>query len=216
MLVKVLVGLMATATVAIAQETVSTYSASSVDATTTASQAMPPIATAAFNPAPINDSVRFDWCKAQLDTCPQICGGAAAQNYCYETNLTYSCVCPNGTAPDVTSFAFTLPFYICQQTYIQCINNNPDDAQAQANCTANEQCGERNATAEALSQTAASQSATASQTSSSASESGSATAASSSASASASGSSGAAVANVHELSTGLFAVLLGVAFKLFV
>lgn len=80
----------------------------------------------------------------------------------------------------------------------------------------NQQCGERNATAEAISQTSASAETTASSTSS---ESGSAeTGASGTASesAAATSSNNAAVANVQQLSTGAFVLLLAAAFKLFV
>ncbi|ETN38894.1 uncharacterized protein HMPREF1541_06936 [Cyphellophora europaea CBS 101466] len=216
MLAKFILGLVAVSAGAFAQDpTIETSSASSIDATTTLSQAMPPAATASFNPAPVNSSVRFNWCRGQLNACPQICGGAAAQNFCDSDQLTYTCVCANGTAPDVTSFANTLPFYICQQTYIQCVANNPDDAQAQEVCTTNQQCGTRNATAEAIAQTMASESTTATSTSESSgsSETGSSTA---SETASSTSSDSAAVANVAQLSTGAFALLLAAAFKLFV
>jgi hypothetical protein len=96
-----LMTLVVAATVAFAQETIETSSASSVAATTTESQSMPPQATANFNAAQVNETVRckpkhtatwristncstVQWCRAQLNTCPQICGGAAAQNYCEE------------------------------------------------------------------------------------------------------------------------------------
>jgi hypothetical protein len=70
-------------------------------ASTTVSQSMPPTATAAFNPANVssNDACEYLhpshscleltshpsivlWCHAQLNTCPQICGGAASTNTC--------------------------------------------------------------------------------------------------------------------------------------
>ena len=131
---------------------------------------------------------------------------------CVKNLLTYDCVCPNGTVPDVTSFANTLPFYICQETYIQCVANNPDDAQAQATCKQNQQCGTRNATAEAIAQTSAAGGSSASATAAS-SGSGSATAASTSAAASE--TDNAAITNIHQLSTGAFAALLLAFFKLF-
>ena len=114
----------------------------------------------------------------------------------------------------MTSFADTLPFFICQQTFIQCIANAPNDAERQQNCTDNEQCGSRNATAEALSQTSASAETTAAATSS---EGGSSQTGSATSSETASSTSGnAAPANVAQLSSGAFALLLAAAFKLFV
>merc|ERR1712230_234434 len=162
--------LAASALVAVAHaQTLETSSASSVAATSTASQVMPPAATASFNPAGISSTDAFNWCHAQLNTCPYICGGSASQNSCDDTTFTYSCVCANGTVPDCTAFTQTLPYFICQETYIQCINNNPNDAQAQSVCADNEQCGTRNATAEALAASSAAASSTAASTSSAAS-----------------------------------------------
>lgn len=121
-------------------------------------------------------------------------------------------MCPNGTAPDVTSFADTLPFYICQETYRQCVDSRPDDAQGQSECADNQQCGTRNATAEALAATSAADSSSVTSTAES-SAGGSATASSSEAAASETGNT--AVHNIHQLSTGAFAALLLAAFKLF-
>jgi len=206
-------------------QTVETSSAASVAASTTVSQVMPPAATASFSPAGISSTDAFNWCHAQLNTCPQICGGSASTNQCDQTTFTYSCVCANGTVPDCTAFAETLPFYICQETYIQCIDNNPNDAQAQSVCASNEVCGTRNATAEAIAATSAAASSSAASTSSAASSSsasGSATAGSgSSASASASASataksSGNAMGLSQHVATGAFAAVLMAAFKLLV
>ncbi|KAK5194874.1 hypothetical protein LTR92_005003 [Exophiala xenobiotica] len=213
--------LAASAFVAVAHaQTLETSSASSVAATSTVSQVMPPAATASFNPAGISSTDAFNWCHAQLNTCPYICGGSASQNSCDDTTFTYSCVCANGTVPDCTAYTQTLPYFICQESYIQCINNNPNDAQAQSVCATNEVCGTRNATAEALAASSAAASSTAAATSSMASssasrtQSGSATAASASASATESGN--AAVAMTQHLTTGALAAVLMAAFKLLI
>ncbi|KAK5230597.1 hypothetical protein LTR47_007451 [Exophiala xenobiotica] len=213
--------LAASALVAVAHaQTLETSSASSVAATSTVSQVMPPAATASFNPAGISSTDAFNWCHAQLNTCPYICGGSASQNSCDDTTFTYSCVCANGTVPDCTAYTQTLPYFICQESYIQCINNNPNDAQAQSVCATNEVCGTRNATAEALAASSAAASSTAAATSSMASssasrtQSGSATAASASASATESGN--AAVAMTQHLTTGALAAVLMAAFKLLI
>jgi len=121
----------------------------------------------------------------------------------------YNCVCPNGTVPDSTAFTQTLPYFICQENYVQCINNNPNAAQAQQTCKDNEQCGTRNATAEALAQTGSASSSSASQTGSSASS-----ATGSAASASATGASAASAATMTTYASGAFAAILMAAFKL--
>jgi hypothetical protein len=86
------------------------------------------------------------WCEAQLKTCPIICGGSTSTNTCDPTTFTYSCICSNGTEPDCTAYMDTLPFYICQATFAQCINAHPNDAAGQATCTSNEKCAALNAT----------------------------------------------------------------------
>ncbi|ETI28828.1 hypothetical protein G647_01280 [Cladophialophora carrionii CBS 160.54] len=206
-------------------QTIVTSSAASVAASTTVSQVMPPAATQAFNPAGIDPTTAFNWCHAQLNTCPQICGGAASQNQCDQNAFTYTCICANGTVPDCTAFTQTLPFFICQETYSQCIDAHPDDAQGQQTCTENMQCGTRNATAEAIAQTSAAEASSASSTSTSAASSTAAsTGGSASGSASASASetgagatpSNAAVPISQQAATGAFAAVLMAAFKLLV
>jgi len=110
--------------------------------------------------------------------------------------------------PDVTAYEQTLPYFICQATYEQCINNHPNDAEGQATCKSNEQCGTLNATAL--------NSASASASSTSASQTSAATSTSTrSASASAASASHSSIANNQQLATGAFAAILVAAFKLF-
>ncbi|RMD43931.1 hypothetical protein DV735_g1231, partial [Chaetothyriales sp. CBS 134920] len=215
MMLKSLLTLCTAASVALAQ-TVETSSASSIAATTTVSQSMPASATQGFNIAGVTSTDLFNWCHSQLNTCPQICGGSAAVNYCDQTSLQYTCTCANGTSPDSTAFIGTVPYFVCQQTYIQCVANHPDDAQGQATCAENEQCGTRNATAEALAAESASAAAESTTSTTSASETSSATesASATSASAATSTSKAAAPANTQGLATGATAVLLMAAMKL--
>jgi hypothetical protein len=112
----------------------------------------------------------------------------------------------------VTAYQQTLPFFICQATYEQCINNHPNDADGQATCKSNEKCGTLNATAAnsgSSSSSSAAASSSASQTSAAASS------GTGSASASAASASHSSVANNQQLATGAFAAILVAAFKLF-
>lgn len=68
MLAKSVLALVASAAAVMAQATIETSSAASVDATTTLSQAMPPAATQSFDPAPVNSSTR---CKQHGHCCPE-------------------------------------------------------------------------------------------------------------------------------------------------
>lgn len=95
-----------------------------------------------FNSGAVGADEKSSWCSAQLNTCPQICGGFAKDNRCNAGSLAFKCVCGNGTTPDVAKYTNTLPFFVCQANFGQCIKNSPDDAAAQKKCK-NEQskCG---------------------------------------------------------------------------
>jgi hypothetical protein len=124
--------------------------------------------------------------------------------------------------PDCTAFTQTLPFFICQETYSQCIDAHPNDAQGQQTCTDNMQCGTRNATAEAIAQTSAAAASSASSTSTSASSStaastgGSASSSSAAATGASASPTGAAVALSQQVATGACAAVLMAAFKLLI
>ncbi|PGH27825.1 hypothetical protein AJ80_00375 [Polytolypa hystricis UAMH7299] len=89
---------------------------------------------AGFNPGNIEPDQKSSWCQAQLDTCPKICGGFYKQNRCDSSALTWECTCSNGTVPDVASYKNTLPFFICEAAYGQCIEAHPNDAAGQKEC----------------------------------------------------------------------------------
>ncbi|KAK4940650.1 hypothetical protein LTR10_019280 [Elasticomyces elasticus] len=129
---------------------------------TTVSQAMPPSATAGFNVSAVDSSDAFAFCQSQLNTCPIICGGNSltGDNKCDQTTLTYTCVCSNGTVPDCTAFVQTLPYYICLTTYLQCLDDHPNDLTRRRKCLIDEDCGTRNATAELLARQASETSST--------------------------------------------------------
>lgn len=128
---------------------------------------------------------------------------------CQQNGLTYSCVCSDGSTPNISDYAQTLPSLVCQQWVINCVASHPNDLNGQAGCHS-VTCGMKNASATnnaaggasgssaSGSASAASGSASQTATGSSAAASGSASAtASSSGSASSSSSSGsAAVMNV--------------------
>lgn len=189
---------------------------SAQSASTTVSQSMPPAATSGFNPGNVSASDASSWCLAQQNTCPQICGstvgGYASTNACSSTAFTYTCICANGTEPDVTAYVQTLPYFICQATYMQCVDLHPNDLTGQANCKTDEQCGTLNATALEASASGAAHSSASSTAaaSSSTSSSGSATSAAGSA---ASATPTGAAAMGQQMATGTFAAVLWAAFK---
>jgi hypothetical protein len=48
--------------------------------------------------------------------------------------LTYSCLCSNGSAPDLADYKNTLPDFVCQANFAGCIKAHPNDAVGQGNC----------------------------------------------------------------------------------
>ncbi|KAK2772047.1 hypothetical protein FQN53_004815 [Emmonsiellopsis sp. PD_33] len=60
----------------------------------------------------------------------------------FQATLTYECKCQDGKTPDVAKYKNTLPFFICQETFVQCIASHPDDLAGQRKCKENQsKCG---------------------------------------------------------------------------
>ncbi|KAK4229077.1 hypothetical protein QBC38DRAFT_129134 [Podospora fimiseda] len=86
---------------------------------------------------------KIDWCNAQFNSCGELCGGTPKANSCESSTLDYTCTCQNGTAPGLDYYSGTLPSFICNEAYSQCIAANPTDVREQANCktTIQDNCG---------------------------------------------------------------------------
>lgn len=56
------------------------------------------------------------------------------QNDCDSDALTYTCVCENGVAPNITEYSQTLPYFICQQWGNTCVENCNGDNSCQSAC----------------------------------------------------------------------------------
>ncbi|KAJ8058337.1 hypothetical protein OCU04_012529 [Sclerotinia nivalis] len=159
---------------------------------------------ATIDPSTVDASTRAQWCTAQINTCGTLCNGAINDNTCDTINLNFSCTCTsNSSAPGLQYYTQTLPTYICEQVYANCIAAGENDAAAQRLCTQNEvsNCGHLNPddyTPAAASSSSSSASATATSTS---------TTTATTASASAAASTGAASAlNIgREYGTGILA-----------
>ncbi|OXV06603.1 hypothetical protein Egran_05627 [Elaphomyces granulatus] len=107
-----------------------------------------------FNIGLVSSTEKASWCQGERNTCPQICGGAASPNDCESDTLTFHCVCINGTVPNVALYQNTIPFYVCNSNYGQCIKNNPSDVDAQRQCKNGlASCGTLNASASIASTT---------------------------------------------------------------
>lgn len=60
-----------------------------------------------------------------------------------QATLNYTCTCSNGTAPGLEYYEQTLPTFICNQAFEDCIAANVGNARGQTNCTDSikSQCG---------------------------------------------------------------------------
>jgi hypothetical protein len=161
-----------------------------------------------IDPSSVSLTLRSQWCQAQQNTCGTLCSGDYGNNTCSPDTLAYSCTCAaNNSAPGLQYYKETMPTFICEQVFTNCISTNAGDAAAQALCTKNEQnnCGHldpANFTAAAATTTSASSSATGT----------SASAATGSATSTSSKAGAATMAAMRNLGTGAFAIGVGAAF----
>ncbi|KAJ5247051.1 hypothetical protein N7468_002034 [Penicillium chermesinum] len=119
-----------------------------------------PTLPAGFNIGLVKPDELNSWCLGQRNVCPDICNGGTKQNSCDPSTLQYSCVCSDGSVPDVSQYQQTVPFYVCEANYGQCIDAHPNDAQGQEACKEAKHCGTKNATATDTSSSSASASPT--------------------------------------------------------
>ncbi|CDM30912.1 hypothetical protein DTO013E5_440 [Penicillium roqueforti] len=171
---------------------------------------------AGFNIGLVDSGTLSSWCSAQRNTCPDLCSSGTKLNSCDPTTLKFSCVCSDGSTPNVTSYIQTVPFYVCQATYGQCINSHPNDAEGQRACKqASADCGSKNASAVTTTSSAAATSASATSTLALATTTDSSTTATSSvAAASTTTNAAVALGDLTQYSTGLMAGLMFVAARM--
>ncbi|OJJ05383.1 hypothetical protein ASPVEDRAFT_55286 [Aspergillus versicolor CBS 583.65] len=100
-----------------------------------------------FDLGQVESTEKSGWCRGQLNNCPQVCGGSSKVNRCDSDTLEFTCTCSDGTEANVEEYQDTIPFYVCQANYKQCISHSStqdgDDV-----CTAGmDKCGSKNASA---------------------------------------------------------------------
>jgi len=156
-----------------------------------------------IDPNSVAAQTKAAWCNGQISACGTLCNGNAPTNLCNPTLLTYSCLCANGSSPDLKDYKTTLPDFICEQAFANCINANPNDLTAQTACKSDiqSQCGFldlANYTASSSTSSSAASSSTSAPASSSSTTAATTTAASTSASASATKASAAMALSVGQ------------------
>ncbi|KAH8660088.1 hypothetical protein BX600DRAFT_513729 [Xylariales sp. PMI_506] len=87
-------------------------------------------------------STRASWCESELNICGTVCGKASS-NECNSSSLTYSCSCSDGTVPDLTGYIGSLPYFICEEAFSQCVEAADGDTTQRNECATNiqAQCG---------------------------------------------------------------------------
>ncbi|GAB1310873.1 hypothetical protein MFIFM68171_01083 [Madurella fahalii] len=95
------------------------------------------------NPGTVDPGTRAGWCGAQFNTCRMLCANSLTANTCDSDTLEYDCRCSNGSAPGLQYYIQTMPTFICERAFSDCIAANTASAQAQEECETNirSQCG---------------------------------------------------------------------------
>ncbi|KXX81880.1 hypothetical protein MMYC01_202339 [Madurella mycetomatis] len=87
-----------------------------------------------IDPSTVDPGLKSGWCGAQFNTCRMLCANSLTANNCNSETLEFDCRCSNGSAPGLQYYTQTIPTFICEQAYSDCITANTDSAQAQEEC----------------------------------------------------------------------------------
>ncbi|KAK5987345.1 hypothetical protein PT974_11472 [Cladobotryum mycophilum] len=115
------------------------------------------------DPNTVPQQQRAVWCQAQTNTCQLLCGSNTDQNDCNQANLSYDCTCSsNHSAPGLQFYTQTMPTFVCQQLFSQCIAQNAGSQDSQKACKTNIEklCGTINPPSEGIVATTAADSKT--------------------------------------------------------
>ncbi|KAL6700511.1 hypothetical protein J3F84DRAFT_122742 [Trichoderma pleuroticola] len=100
-----------------------------------------------IDPNSVPQQQRAVWCQAQTNTCQVLCDNNADENDCNQATLSYDCTCAsNSSAPGLQFYTQTLPTFICEQLFSNCIQTNAGNQDGQNACKSNIQklCATRN------------------------------------------------------------------------
>ncbi|KAL7914712.1 hypothetical protein GGI35DRAFT_435046 [Trichoderma velutinum] len=91
-----------------------------------------------IDPNTVPQQQRAVWCQAQTNTCQVLCDNNADDNDCNQATLSYDCTCAsNSSAPGLQYYTQTLPTFICEQLYANCIQTNAGNQDGQNSCKTN-------------------------------------------------------------------------------
>ncbi|KAL3419050.1 hypothetical protein PVAG01_09271 [Phlyctema vagabunda] len=61
------------------------------------------------------------WCDSQKESCSQLCGGSVSANFCDSDSYCYDCTCADGSTPPLEIYSDTIPTFICERNYQNCM-----------------------------------------------------------------------------------------------
>ncbi|KAF3275872.1 hypothetical protein TWF173_006339 [Orbilia oligospora] len=92
-------------------------------------------------PTSVDVNTRNGWCRSEKDTCTTLCSKNWTTNDCDQNTLEVSCVCADGSKPELVNYRNTLPFFICQEYIAQCVAGNATEPTLQNICRNTNTCG---------------------------------------------------------------------------
>ncbi|RGP59712.1 pci domain-containing [Fusarium longipes] len=76
-----------------------------------------------IDPNSVDLTTRSGWCGAQQNTCDTLCNDDTTKNNCNDDTLNWECTCSsNSSAPGLQYYTQTMPTFICEELFAQCIS----------------------------------------------------------------------------------------------
>ncbi|KAH7270285.1 uncharacterized protein BKA55DRAFT_683346 [Fusarium redolens] len=100
-----------------------------------------------IDPNIVDLATRSSWCGAQQNTCDALCNDDTNSNKCTENDLKWECTCSsNSSTPGLQYYTQTMPTFICQELFSQCISQNTGSQSGQRECTSkiDDKCAKQN------------------------------------------------------------------------
>ncbi|KAF5622040.1 PCI domain protein [Fusarium tjaetaba] len=89
-----------------------------------------------IDPNSVDLATRSSWCGAQQNTCDALCKDDTNENKCTENDLKWECTCSsNSSTPGLQYYTQTMPTFICEELFSQCISQNTGSQSGQKECT---------------------------------------------------------------------------------
>jgi uncharacterized membrane protein YgcG len=104
-----------------------------------------------IDPSSVPLATRDSWCRDQQSSCPLLClqqvdTATTRSNTCNPSTLAWTCVCSDGTSPNVSEYSQTVPFYQCTEWGNQCVLKCGQNSACASDCRENHPCGAQNPT----------------------------------------------------------------------